>query len=119
MSQKLQASYLLFMQKDTFTTLIFIFSFARRHLRSPDRPSDGGLEEVHGGAGGGSLLLHRVQGPPQEPGPDRQLGRGGQAVGQQPAEAGLQPKQPEPTAEGRAVSFSKSASALLRALSLP
>lgn len=88
-----------------YTCMFLIFSLTRGHLGGPSRPWDRWLEEVNGGAGGGPLLLHRVQGPPQDPGPDCQLGWGGQAVGQQLAEAGLQLKQPEPTAEDWAVSF--------------
>lgn len=83
-----------------------VFSFTRWHLSGAIGPSVGGLEEEHRGAGGGPLLLHHVQGPPQEPGPHRQLRGGGQAVGQKPGENDVQQKQPQPPAEDRTVSSS-------------
>lgn len=83
-----------------------VFSFTRWHLSGASGPSNGGPEEEHRGAGGGPLLLHHVQGPPQEPGPHRQLRGGGQAVGQKPGENDVQQKQPQPPAEDRTVSSS-------------
>ena len=80
-------------------------SLSRRHLCGAGGPSFGGPAEVHGGAGGSPLLLHRLQGPAQEPGPHRQLGGGGAALGRRPGEGHQQHQGPGPPAEDRAVSF--------------
>ena len=74
-------------------------SLHRRHLGGAPGPSVGGPAEVHGGAGGPAMLLHHLQGPTQEPGPHRQLGGGGPALGGRPGEGHHQHQGPGPPGE--------------------